>query len=345
MLDKFEDIRRLGAGYFGEVWLARDTTLNREVALKLIPSDKVIDKSNFFREAQTLSQAQHPNIIDVLESGTLTDGRIYLAMRYLAKGSIEDEVSGSYMPMSRARRLMADVLRGLEWAHSKGIIHRDIKPGNILVGPAKEGVLSDFGLAIPANTSIKALGLKEYAYFTHRAPETFSTNQFDVLTDIYAAGITLYRLVNGDAYFPLTSQAEIIKGILAGRFPDRTKYRSFIPIPFKKVINKAMAVDPGERYPTAASFRHALEGLVVRMNWRERTRRRGKRWIAYWDDNTPRYLVDLSEDTDGWSIITKKGNNPAKLRKLTDYCFYKMNEKKAEAKVCKVLQDIVQGKI
>ena len=99
----FDYRKRLGVGYFGEVWLVTDTGLNADRALKLIPPNKVLNPRNFFHEAQVLKAVEHSNIVRVEETGTLRDGRIYVAMEYLANGSLDDEAKGSYVPLTRAK--------------------------------------------------------------------------------------------------------------------------------------------------------------------------------------------------------------------------------------------------
>ena len=128
-------------------WEPTDIGLNIDRAVKLIPPDKVPDTTNFFREAQTLKAAEHSNVVRVSDTGKFGDGRIYVAMEYLPKGSLEDEASGAYVDLTRAKRLMIDMLRGLEHAHSVGILHRDIKPDNFLVAPDGTLKLTDLGLS------------------------------------------------------------------------------------------------------------------------------------------------------------------------------------------------------
>lgn len=130
-------------------------------------------------------------------------------MEYLPKGSLEDESKGAYVELTRAKRLMIDVLRGLEHAHCRGVLHRDIKPANILIGRSLEGKLSDFGLAISVGMKLKALGVKQYAYVVHMAPELYKGKPNTVASDIYACGMTLYRIVNGDAFFILPPADEL----------------------------------------------------------------------------------------------------------------------------------------
>lgn len=113
MAVSFDFRRRLGSGYFGEVWHAIDVGLGCEVALKCIPPDKLINEKNFYQEAQVLKASEHPNIVRVNETGKLNDGRIYVSMEYLPNGSLEDEAQGAFVALSRAKRVMIDVL--LRW--------------------------------------------------------------------------------------------------------------------------------------------------------------------------------------------------------------------------------------
>jgi serine/threonine protein kinase len=110
MAVNFDFEERLGAGYFGEVWLATDTGLNARRAVKLISPNRVLNPGNFFHEAQMLKSVEHANVVRVEETGTIDDQRIYVAMEYLRKGSLEDEAKGSYVDLTRAKRLMIDVL-------------------------------------------------------------------------------------------------------------------------------------------------------------------------------------------------------------------------------------------
>ena len=343
MAASFDFIKRLGAGYFGEVWKVRDTGLDAIRALKLIPPDKVPNPTNFFHEAQTLKAAEHHNVVRVYETGTMDDGRVYVAMEYLKKGSLEDEASGAFVKLTRAKRVMVDVLRGLEHAHRNGIVHRDIKPANIIIGDSFEGKLSDFGLAIPANTNPAALGIKDYKYVAHLAPEVRRTRQYTVATDIYAAGVTLYRLVNGDKYLPFATPARIASLAAAGKFPDRASYREFVPRPLRALVNRAMSTDPSKRFTSAEEMRHALEQINLNMNWDERTLSDGMQWISGWDDHC--YEVVRRRDRQGrWSVTVRKGHSRSTLRRIEKLCLAPTGKKEAEQYTRRVLQDFVLGR-
>lgn len=186
----FDLKKRLGAGNFGEVWLAVETGLGVQYAVKLIPPDRIANPKNFFQEAQTLKAVEHANVVRIFDTGTLDDGRIYVSMEYLRRGSLEDEASGAYVSMVRAKRVMVDALRGLEHAHSRNILHRDIKPANILVGDNREGKLSDFGLALAGGVSPASIGMKAYMYTLHAAPETLAGGGSTVQSEIYAAVVS-----------------------------------------------------------------------------------------------------------------------------------------------------------
>jgi serine/threonine protein kinase len=342
MAAKFDFIRRLGAGHFGEVWLATETGLAVQRAVKLIPPDKIISSSNFFQEAQLLKRVEHPSIVRVEDTGTLSDGTIYVAMEYLKKGSLEDEAKGSYVPLSRTKRLMIDVLRGLEYAHSQGIIHRDIKPANILIGDGLQGKLSDFGLAITKGSVSKAIGVKDYAYLIHLAPEITSIDDYSVLSDIFACGVTFYRLVNGDRYLPQLPFDRVRERIAEGTYPDRNHYRDFVPRPLRRVINKAMSVDPSCRYQSAEALRHALEKVLTLANWNEQILSDGLRW-SLGRENECVEIESVKLPSGKHSVQTRKGRSKHTLRRVTSLCRYNISENEA-VKFCQtVLQGFVAG--
>lgn len=343
MAASFDYKKRLGAGYFGEVWHAIDTGLNCEIALKIIPQDKIINKKNFYQEAQTLKAAEHPNIISVTETGQLSDGSIYVVMEYLKNGSLEDEAQGAYIKLSRAKKLMIDILRGLNQAHSQGIVHRDIKPANILIGDANEGKLSDFGLAIPNISTLDISYLKKYQYILHLAPEVSKFEEYTTLSDIYACGATFYRLVNGDNFLPRIPANDARSLALAGKFPDRGKYRSFVPRNVRMIINRALSVDPMDRFQSADEMRHAIEQLSIKVDLEEALIPNGILWSG--QDDVFSYEIKLMQgNAKSWSIETRRGKNNGNLRRITALCHKGLEKRKAIPMAKRILQNIVTGK-
>lgn len=344
MAPAFEFIERLGSGNFGEVWLARDAGLNALRAVKIIPKDRLINPNNFFQEAQTLKLAEHANVVRVEETGWLDAERVYVAMEYLRRRSLEDESKGSYVPMSRVKRVMIDVLRGLGHAHTKNILHRDIKPANILVGPAGEGKLSDFGLALAANVDPSKLGIKEYKYVLHMAPEVSSGGKYSVFADIYACGVTMYRLINGDSFFSVPPADDVADLIAAGRFPDRSHYREFVPRQWRSLINKALSVDPARRFKSAEDMRHAVEHTKACANWYEKMLNNGTSWISTQDLRCV-LVTRRRTSAEVWTIEVKKGPEKRRLRRVGHLCSSVPTLSQARRCTGRILQDFVLGKL
>lgn len=344
MAATFDFKERLGAGHFGEVWRVVDTGLNAERALKVIPSSKVLYPANFFHEAQTLKAVEHPNIVKVEETGELPGNRIYVAMEYLPKGSLEDEAKGTGIELTRAKRLMVDVLRGLDHAHNRGILHRDIKPANILIGNSLEGKLSDFGLAISVGMNLKALGVKEYAYLLHMAPEIHDGNPHSVASDIYACGVTLYRIINGDTYLSTPPPPELADQVRNGEFPDRGSYRDYVPLSLRRIVNRALSPDPRSRFKSATNMRRALEQITIEKNWTERRLANGREWVCGWNNKC--YEVRCEQTSNGdWEVSVRKGPSRKKLRKVTKLCSKGLQAVNAQRCARRILQDFVLGKL
>jgi len=344
MAVSFDFRRRLGSGHFGEVWHAIETGLGSEVALKCIPPAKIVNQGNFFQEAQALKSAEHPNIVRVFDTGTLDDGRIYVSMEYLPRGSVEDEAQGAPIPLSKTKRLMIDVLRGLGYAHEKGIVHRDIKPANILIGNTEEGKLSDFGLALPDIKGLDLSQLKQYQYILHLAPEVRRIRDYTVLSDIYACGVTLFRLVNGDSNLPQITPAQAHRLSRRGEFPSRDSYRDFIPQALKRMINKAMNVDPLVRYQTADEMRHALEHQVLLVDWSDSMVHGRTTWSGTDRASMHYQVLKYQQGNRRWAVDTRKGRTLGSLRRVGRYCFSNMRKQDAEKKARRLLQDFVTGK-
>ena len=339
----FEKVKRLGEGNFGEVWLANEIGLGIQCALKCIPKAKIFNQENFFHEAQIIKQVEHENIIKVFDTGMLDDDTIYISMEYARRGSLDDESEGAHLPISRAKRIFIDVLRGVEFIHSHGVIHRDIKPANILIGERKEAKLSDFGLAIPINAGLDPAKLKtNYKYIIHLAPEVENFSDFSTFSDIYACGVTFYRLLNGDVFLPAPNPLKIIDDIRRGKFPNRKLYREFIPKQLRTVLNKAMDVDPARRFSSAEEFRHAIEKVMTVANWHEKRVLNGTQWVN--SQGKDCFVVRRTKKGGRYFVETKKGTNISDGRKIGKHSGVFTDEKSAISFTKEVLQGFVTGK-
>ena len=269
----YERLERLGAGNFGEVWLVYDRALGVRRAVKYIPRSRVADPTDFYKEPQTLMALRHNHIVQVEDAGKTADGTLYIAMEYFPRGSVEKVFKGSPIPLSRALQILEDISWGVEYAHQRGYIHRDIKPANVLLSRDGKAKLSDFGLATRVPRGATA---SPYGYLTHVAPEVFRTGRTSKASDIYALGVTAYRLINGDGFLPEVSDPGDIQDlILSGEYPERDQYRPYVPGQIKRIVNRCMAVDRTDRFQSAAVFRRALERVSLCCDWRIKRRRRG----------------------------------------------------------------------
>src|SRR5262245_26427342 len=265
-IGRFEILSELGRGGMAVVYRARQTDLERTVALKVLPPELSLDQSyiaRFRQEARSAAALEHPHIVPIYEVGA-AEGLQYIAMKYIAGRTLKDDVQErGALPIPQAAALLEQVADALDYAHSQGVIHRDIKPSNIMVAQNGWVYLTDFGLARGSTTS----GLT-MAGTVMGTPEYMSPEQAQGLatigppTDIYALGVVLYELLTGNMPF----QADTPMGMLVARLqyaprPPR-EYRGDLPMPVEDVIMRALARRPEARYATAGALVQALKGAA-----------------------------------------------------------------------------------
>ena len=266
----YTTLRELGRGAMGVVYQARHNQTGRLVALKLIVPESAAARSavdRFLREMSVISQLKHPNIVEWLEQG-MTRGQFWFAMEYVQGTNLESIANaepGKY-PVHQACRMACQVLKGLEQAHSLGFVHRDIKPENILIGRAPEGLvakISDFGLA----KSFRGLGLSGLTFSGEmRGTVPFMPPEqmldFKTVTpagDLYATAATLYYLLSCQfIYDQVTEGGDLIRMLLEEPPVPILKRRADVPPKLAAVLEKCLARDPKDRYPTATAMRQAL---------------------------------------------------------------------------------------
>lgn len=271
-LYKYQLRHHIGGGHFGQVWLAHDLTIAKDVAVKILDVG-MAPVAEHLNEAKVGHRLEHANVVHVHYAdvvGTASGDVVLIAMDFHPNGSATSQLNPSnFIPISEAVRIIIDILRGLEYLHETGLYHNDIKPSNILIGPRGEGILTDYGIACSSPGLKPAKAPK--AYILHRAPETTKDGNITLSTDLYQVGLTLFRLINGvgtirDICSRLGSaKFEELKA--RGKIPRKEDYLPFVPNSISRIISKATNSDPGGRYQTASEMRRALEAIALEGYW------------------------------------------------------------------------------
>src|SRR5271154_2768824 len=242
-LGPYEIQSPLGAGGMGEVYRARDTRLDRTVAIKVLPQHLSADplrRQRFEREARAISALQHPNICTLFDVGH-QDGTDYLVMEYLEGQTLAARLAGGPLPLEQTLRYGIEVADALDTAHRRGIVHRDLKPGNIMVTAHGECKVLDFGLAklgeeasVPDAQTVTrqdvltspGVALGTVAYMS---PEQVRGEDLDARTDIFSLGTVLYEMASGKLPFPGKTSGLVFKAILDGTPLAPTGLNSALP--------------------------------------------------------------------------------------------------------------------
>lgn len=258
---------RIGHGASGEVYTAEDLTLGRTVAIKIIKGphqDPRITKERFLREAQAVSKIDHPNVVTVFEvfqEGTTN----YLVMQYVKGGSLREIMGQGPLSAERALRIASDIAAGLEAAHAIGVIHRDVKPENVIVETSGRAKVVDFGVARLVDRSTLTRKGRIVGTLPYMAPEQVKGHPVDARTDVYALGAVLYEMLAGRRPHESREEAALFYQII-NVDPEPLGGRvSGLPGGVDAIVAKALAKDPAKRYASAAELRHDIEIVLDRL--------------------------------------------------------------------------------
>ncbi|WP_374023293.1 serine/threonine-protein kinase [Mycobacterium sp. HNNTM2301] len=260
----------LGSGGMGTVYLARHPTLPRSDALKILSAELSVDhqfRVRFTREADLAATLNHPNIVRVYNRGETDDGHLWIAMEYV-EGTAANDLGRANLTRTRIVRIVTDVAAALDYAHSRRVLHRDIKPGNFLVsapGSDHERVLlADFGIAraLDDATTLTATG-SMVGTAAYAAPETIEGRAADPRSDIYSLGCALFRLLTSRTPYEDNSLPAMLAGHLMRPAPRATDINPALPREIDDVIARALAKDPAERFQTAGALAAATVAALT----------------------------------------------------------------------------------
>lgn len=263
-LGGYEIREQIGAGGMGTVYKAWQASMERFVAVKVLPAHLTHDAQfleRFRREAKAIAQLEHPHILPAYDFGT-QDGVLYIAMRYVAGGTLRDLMRRGPLPSSELIRLGAQIGGALAHAHQNGVIHRDLKPGNILLSPEGEAFLGDFGLARLAALS-PVSGSSVIGTPAYMSPEQGQGLPADARSDVYALGILLFELATGRLPFEADTALGLILKHIHEPLPRPRQLVPQLPETLEQVIVRATAKDPAARYQTAGELVAALTGKAT----------------------------------------------------------------------------------
>ena len=311
-INQYQILEKIGAGGQGTVYKAQDTKLDRTVVIKVLPPDlteKTANFRRFEREAQLCSQLDHPNICTIYDFHD-ANGTFYIAMQYVAGKNVRQLVAGRPLELKSAVSIAVQVCDALAYAHSKNIIHRDIKAGNIMVTGGGQAKILDFGLAKlmedePAahlegldRMEITELGVP-YGTATYAAPEQAKGERTDHRADIFSTGVLLYEMLTGIWAFQGKTVIDVRHQVLYGTPKALVEMRPEpLPPQLQQIIDRALAKDPKNRYQKIALMRDELRGVLQEISGMP---------ILQGDTFAPHHLDD-SPVKRAWNWLTGKSS-------------------------------------
>ncbi|HEY4688129.1 MAG TPA: protein kinase [Anaerolineae bacterium] len=264
-IGRYEVREELGRGGMATVYRAHDPSFKRDVALKVLPREFLhapTFKARFEREAQTIASLEHPAIVPVYDFGE-EDGQPFLVMRLLQGGSLADRIKKGVLPIAEAAAILAHIAPGLDAAHARGVIHRDLKPGNILFDQRGDPAIADFGIAklVQAGTTLsRNLFMGTPAYMSPEQAE--SESDIDGRSDIYTLGVILYEMLTGQQPYHADTPVGLAIQHIQAPVPRILEANPGLPPSCQVVIDRAMAKKRDERYATAGEMAEALQAVA-----------------------------------------------------------------------------------
>jgi len=279
VLGHYRILSFIGSGGMGTVYRAYDTVLERHVALKFLPplSTRLDDEERLLKEARSAAALEHPNVCTIHEIGQTDDGRPFIAMALYEGETLKERLRRGPLSVRETVEAGIQIARGLEVAHARGILHRDVKPGNVILGTDGTTRLLDFGLATVMDASF---GHSEGTPGTiaYMSPEQVRGEPLDARTDLWSLGVVLYEMLTGERPFRGESSQSLLRSILEAD-PEPLSKRAGLPAPLARIVERLLSKDPGLRHGSAQEVVADLT-RVLSLPEPEGRRRRRNSWLA-----------------------------------------------------------------
>ena len=310
-------------GRNSQVFIAHDNQLDTKLVIKRINRSTFTNEDEYFQEASILYKSSHDYVVPI-QYASKDSHYIYIALPYYPNGSLKKIMNQRFLTLREILRYSSHFLSGLHNIHSKGLIHFDLKPDNILITTRNEAILSDFGLA--KHTCEDGLAEQNSVYVKQVPPEKLDAISFTNSFDIYQVGLTLYRMCNGDEEFDNQFNSFIDNGNLkkqnfidavrSGTFPNRDKFPEHIPNKIRTIIKKCLKVTPDDRYKTIIDLINDLSNFSDEncFDWQFEQNQTNKKWIK----NIGNRQIYIILNNNG-STIAKRVNEDGIERRITSY--------------------------
>jgi serine/threonine protein kinase len=265
--NRYRLVRPLGSGGMADVFLAHDSILDRNVALKVMSTRYASDDEfveRFKREAQSAAALSHPNIVSIFDRGASEDGTYYIAMEYLPGGTLKDRIMRKgALPARTAAAVALQIAEALQAAHERGVIHRDIKPHNILITESGDVKVTDFGIARAASSSTMTrtgsiLGTAHYI-----SPEQAMGEHVGPSSDLYSLGVVLYEMLTGELPYDADTPLGIAMKHVNGHLRQPKEVNPSVPAGINAITCRLLAKDPEDRYASDAELIEDLERVAT----------------------------------------------------------------------------------
>ncbi|MGH9335577.1 MAG: protein kinase domain-containing protein, partial [Vicinamibacteria bacterium] len=266
-IGKYEILAELGRGAMGTVYKARDPRLDRLVAVKMMSEELLIEdemRGRFQREAKSAANLQHPNIVTIFDFGELEgEGSPYIVMELLEGTSLAQLMEEKKPERLEDRiEVITQICRGLDYAHKRGVIHRDVKPGNIQVLPSGTAKILDFGIALGEGSTIKTKTGLVMGTPNYMAPEQISSEVVDHRADMWAVGVILFELLSGKRPFTATTIPSLVYQIVHSPPPPLDERKLGLPPKLVSVVARVLQKDPNQRFRDLAQLARTLEKVM-----------------------------------------------------------------------------------